>query len=606
MMIDTFRRSVVSVLAVCAVLAAGVAAAGEQAAPRHSDKAYYVAMRDGVSLAVNLYFPTRRQPGAKTPAVLMQTRYGRAGLGTWPRTQRWLDDGFVVVAVDTRGSTASFGRRLTELSPEQVADVDEIVRHVKSQPWSSGQVFVAGQSYAADTADLATSRPAADLVGGVIHETEFDIYAHLMAPGGVINRGFLAAWGKITRGMDLGRGGFDVDAPPRDCVVRASDCAALYPILQPVDDDQDLSRLRAALVGKQRWLSEDLLNITFRDDKGHNGYGLFEISPAAQLDGLRRAKVPVQYWGSWMDGGTAESVLARFRTLKDVPMEVWITGNDHSNVRNADPFLPEVTEPKPAFIDQLDLQTRFVRERLAGAKAVRRINYYVLGAGEFRSTSTWPVADARPWTLHLAGDRALAERAGTAGREVYDVDPTVGTGAKTRWSTQIGTPPAYADRREIDRRLLTFDSAPVEKAIELVGTPVIRLVLSTLSDDPAVFVYLEDVAPDGRVTYLTEGMFRAIHRRPADPSSLPYDQGPAPHSFRRADAELVHPGEVMTLEFPLMPVAALIRAGHRLRVAIAGADKDWFTVYSNGGPERFDIRIGEGGSQVTLPVRPWR
>jgi predicted acyl esterase len=101
-------------------------------------------------------------------------------------------------------------------------------------------------------------------------------------------------------------------------------------------------------------------------------------------------------------------------------------------------------------------------------------------------------------------------------------------------------------------------------------------------------------------------MFRAIHRRPADRSSLPYDQGPAAHSFKRADAELVHPGEVMTLEFPLMPVAALIRPGHRLRLAIAGADKDWFTIYSNGQPERFDVRLGEGGSQLILPARPWR
>lgn len=606
MMIQALRGVLIALLASCAALVASAAAANEGAAQRHSDQAYYVQMRDGVSLAMNLYFPKQRQADAKAPAVLMLTRYGRAGMGRWARTQRWLDDGFVVVVVDTRGSTASFGERLTEFSPEEIADVDDLVRHVKSQPWSSGQVFVAGQSYLADAADLATSRPAAGLLGGVIHESEFDVYAHLIAPGGVINRGFLAEWGKITRGMDLGRSGFDPNAPPRNCLVQVTDCAALYPILQPVDNDPDYARLRAALADKKRWLSEDLLNITFRDDKGHNGYGLFDISPASGLDGLRRTKVPVQYWGSWMDGGTAESVLARFRTLTDVPMEVWITANDHNNYRNADPFFPEVTEPKPALVDQLDLQTRFVREQLAGAKAAREIHYYVLGAGEFRTTSTWPVADARPWTLHLTGGRALAEQAGAAGREVYDVDLTSGTGAKTRWSTQIGTPPAYADRREIDRGLLTFDSAPLDKATEIVGTPVVTLVLSTQSDDPTVFAYLEDVAPDGRVTYVTEGMFRAIHRRPADRSALPYDQGPAAHSFRRADAELVHPGVVMTLEFPLMPVAALIRPGHRLRLAMAGADKDWFTVYSNGGPERFDVRVGAEGSKLTVPVRPWR
>jgi hypothetical protein len=136
-------------------------------------------------------------------------------------------------------------------------------------------------------------------------------------------------------------------------------------------------------------------------------------------------------------------------------MEVWITGNDHSNFRNADPFFPEVIEPKPTLAEQLDLQSRFVRERLAGKKASRQIHYYVLGAGEFRTTSTWPVADAKLWTLHLAADRTLAEQAGVAGRVIDDVDLTVGTVARTRWSTQIGIPPAYADRR-IDRRCRTI------------------------------------------------------------------------------------------------------------------------------------------------------
>jgi len=143
-------------------------------------------------------------------------------------------------------------------------------------------------------------------------------------------------------------------------------------------------------------------------------------------------------------------------------------------------------------------------------------------------------------------------------------------------------------------------------AMEIVGTPVVTLVMASRTDDPAVFTYLEDVAPDGRVTYLTEGTFRAIHRRPASAPTLPYDQGPAAHSFWRRDAELVSPGETMTLEFPMLPTAALLRPGHRLRIAIAGADADWFTLYSKGQPERFDVRVGADGSKLMVPVRPWR
>jgi hypothetical protein len=101
-------------------------------------------------------------------------------------------------------------------------------------------------------------------------------------------------------------------------------------------------------------------------------------------------------------------------------------------------------------------------------------------------------------------------------------------------------------------------------------------------------------------------MLRAVHRRIADPASLPYDQGPAAHSFRRADAMQVTPGEVMEVRFALFPVAALIRSGHRLRVAIAGADRNVFRIYSGGGPDTYTISYGGARqSRLELNLRPW-
>ncbi|MDQ9783506.1 hypothetical protein, partial [Serratia marcescens] len=57
----------------------------------------------------------------------------------------------------------------------------------------------------------------------------------------------------------------------------------------------------------------------------------------------------------------------------------------------------------------------------------------------------------------------------------------------------------------------------------------------------------------------------------------------------------------------LFPTAALIRRGHRLRVAIAGADADTFHVYSNGGPDTFTISYGAGAaSGLEVTTRPWK
>lgn len=63
--------------------------------------------------------------------------------------------------------------------------------------------------------------------------------------------------------------------------------------------------------------------------------------------------------------------------------------------------------------------------------------------------------------------------------------------------------------------------------MELAGWPIVVLQMSAATSDPAVFAYLEDVAPDGTVTYITEGQLRAMNRKIADQDALPYDLGPA-------------------------------------------------------------------------------
>ena len=572
-----------------------------------SDQSYYLTMRDGVRLAVSLYFPDGVAPAKPAPVMFAQTRYGRAkGGGPGPGAQRdfWLKAGYVIAVVDTRGSTASFGGRPVDIGPDEVRDADEIIAHLASRPWSNGKVISWGFSYLADTADFATSRPAPGLVAGVPRETDFDAYLGLFFPGGVANDAFLNAWSEGARQDDLGR---DPDAQ-LDCLARVGDCAKMFPTLQPVDGDEDYKLLRQALAQRgKHWGPEDYAGVTFRDEPGRNGYTMFASSPASALAGIRRERKPVQYWGPWMDGGTAEAALARFRSAPEAPAEVWITAHDHGQRKNSDPFDLARSAPFPSVDEQLKSQADFQARVLGGAKIERTINYYVMGAGVMRRTAVWPPADAATVRLHLAADASLTQAADApAGVDRYEVDFTASTGGTTRWTAQGGPPAAYADRRGADAKLLVYTGPAMTEDMELVGNPVIDLRLASSSNDPAIFVYLEDVAPDGRVTYLTEGQLRALHRKLADPASLPYDQGLAPHSFARADALPVTPGKVMQVKFSLSPTAALIRKGHRLRVAIAGADSSMFRRYPAAGPETFLVHRGGGdGSSLDLPMRRW-
>jgi putative CocE/NonD family hydrolase len=162
----------------------------------------------------------------------------------------------------------------------------------------------------------------------------------------------------------------------------------------------------------------------------------------------------------------------------------------------------------------------------------------------------------------------------------------------------MGQGAAYSGRREADESLLTFTSEPLSSDVHVAGFPVVTLRLATSAADCAVYAYLEDVAPDGAVTYVTEGCLRFVHREttgPPDPSGLG-----VPRSFARADGSAVESGEELDLAVELLPVAALFRAGHRLRVAIAGHDASCFERY---GPsdETFTVRLGRP-SALDLPV----
>lgn len=597
-------------LGACAVSRAELSepAPSMEIAAERSDQSYYLPMRDGVRLALNLYFPSRRIPDARAPVLLIQTRYGRAleaRRGGTPRDiDYFLNAGFVVAIIDTRGSTSSFGPRDVEMSPDERADMDEIIAHLAAQVWSDGRVIAYGVSYMADTAAFAASRPAPGLVAAIPRQLDFDAYTQGFMPGGVQNDFLLYVWGNYTQAIDLGR---SPNEDGLDCVAQVEDCAGLYPLLQPVDDDRDFTLLRQALARRRRWTPEGYVNAPFRDDEGANGFSLFDFSPAAELSGLRRERKPMMVWGSWLDATTADAALSLYRSAPDSPLELWITANNHGHNRNADPFFPTQIDPNPVRDAQMALALDFTNRVLRGQSIERRIHYYVLGAQEFRETSVWPPMGVVAQSFFLAPAGRLSAQAPDAGQVRYDVDFAVGTGENTRWSTQFGPPPGYLDRRDTDARLVVFDSEPMRADTELVGQPVIELDLSVDRNDAAVFVYLEDVAPDGRVTYITEGQLRALHRTPADTAVLPFDQGPAAHSFERADAAPVIAGARMSMRFALNPTAALIRAGHRLRVAIAGADANVFRRYPQEGALAISLHFGGAvPSRLEAPMRPWR
>jgi putative CocE/NonD family hydrolase len=155
-----------------------------------------------------------------------------------------------------------------------------------------------------------------------------------------------------------------------------------------------------------------------------------------------------------------------------------------------------------------------------------------------------------------------------------------------------------------DQKLLTYTSAPLEHDLEITGNPIVTLFISCSTTDGAVFVYLEDVHPDGKVTIVTDGCLRPIFHKMSD-EKPPYWQAGPYRAYRKADANPLEIGKVTELTFDLFPVSYLYRVGHSIRMAISGADADNFVQIPKGEPPAVEFyRNSNFPSSVNLPVFP--
>ncbi len=206
--------------------------------------------------------------------------------------------------------------------------------------------------------------------------------------------------------------------------------------------------------------------------------------------------------------------------------------------------------------------------------------------------------------LNESAQKVKIWRESEGGKDVYRADTTTGMGPYTRFRSvagQLHTPYVYPDRNARDSLLLTYDSEPLPQDVEVTGHPLVHIYLSSSTDDAQVFVYLEDVDKDGKVHYVTEGELRALHRRVRN-DKAPYVKVGPYFSFEREDAEPLIPGEVAELRFSMLPTSYLFRKGHRVRIAIAGADTDQFRNMTNDEPEYTFYRSFKYPSRVELPV----
>ena len=554
--------------------------------PQYKDatiQSLYLPMRDGVRIAIDVALPKDLPADAKLPTVMQLTRYHRAkeGDGLNGLQKFFTSYGYAVVSVDARGTGASFGIWSMPWSRDEIADGGEIVAWVVSQKWSNGRVGAVGNSYGGTTSQMLAvpNHPAVKAV--IPRHYEFDVYTDVAFPGGIFNEWMVKTWDESNHELDL------------------------KPGVKPVDADREKALLKEAIrmhAGNIA-LYEAALKTTFRDDKPFNDFSIDVFSVHSFRKEVERSGVAINNWGSWLDAGTADAIIRSFMTFKN-PQRSVIGAWNHGASQNASPYLTAASEAVRQRFEWLRFFDHYLKGVDTKVLPDRTLYYYTMGEERWKATKSWPPAGSETLRGYFAEGNMLAMSPpkADAGSDKYTVDFEATTGTRNRWTTQLGGQVTYPDRAQQDARLLTYTSAPLTQDMEITGYPVINLQAASTVSDSAFYIYLEEVDETGKVTYLTEGQLRAIHRK-VSKDKPPYWINVPYHSFMKKDAMPLVAGEVTEIKFGLLPVSVLIKKGHRLRVAIAGHDKSVFARLPATGTPVFTIERNKSrASFIELPI----
>jgi putative CocE/NonD family hydrolase len=574
----------------------------------------YLATRDGVRLAIDVYLPLGAE-GLRLPTLVICTPYYRrftlrdgAPAASEPSVSagRYRDffvpRGYALVVVDVRGTGASFGVRESFRSPKERDDYREVVDWIVGQPWSDGAVCATGISYVGAAADFlaSTGHPAVKAIAPLF--SVWDTYSDHYYPGGMLLNRLAQTYDELMVALDHGRG-----------ELLAQFAYYKDPYLAgpaPVDDDPDGVLLQAALAEHlgNFHMPDFIREFAFKEEglSYDRGFSSASFSPYAYCAGVH-PDVAVYSVSGWMDGaGYSNAAIARYLSLPNPRRHLLLGPWDHGARANASPFRSQVEPAFPLFAELLRFFDHYVRGVDTGLEREAPVHYFTMAEERWHAAAQWPPLDDTT-QLYLADDGRLAAEPGIAGEDRYHVDFTLATGSHTRYGrlAAFDVRYYYTEWHGRDARMLCYTGAPLAAAHALSGHPVVTLHLTASEADAALHVYLEDVAPDGVCRYVTEGMLRALHRKEA--SAPPYHQVVGPYrTYARADAAPLVPGQVATLRFALLPTSWQFAAGHRVRLAIAGADADNFGQVPHGRPPVLSIlRGGAHASSLVLP-RPLR
>lgn len=537
-----------------------------------------IPMRDGVKLHSTLY--DTGSPDKPRPVLLLRLPYDQPHF--IDQARRLAKENYIAIIQHCRGrlkSEGHFGFYWGEGD-----DGFDAVIWIRRQPWSDGRVGMWGPSYMGSSQWLAAGA-GTPLTVAAPTASALNFYYNVYLGGAYM--------------LPHARAGFSIDlfGPPTD-IGSSPKWREWYMHLPLADWDKVIGR-------KVPWQMSMIRH--YRPDGFWNGADVTGDVP--------RMDFPAQHIVGYYDFMCRESVrgfqlmckhsASEFsRANQQLILGPWEHSTGHR-------FAGEIDFGPKAEVDVLAENIhwfdRFLKTPPARRKPFPNVRYFSMGENRWYEASTWPpeYAAEKSWYLHSdghantrTGDGSLSTTRPVADEpaDQFQSDPAnpvpcwpeKGKEYRDVWGPVDQAP--GQDRPDV----LVYQTPPLRRPLRIAGSPRMDLYVAADAPDADWVVKLIDVRPDGYAHPLATGIRRGsardseLHRSPLEPGK-----------HYRIEVELGH-------------TAALLDAGHRLCIQIAGSSFPHFerNKHTGEGPEGKETRVAleqvfhsrQEPSRLILPV----
>ncbi|MFT3858921.1 MAG: CocE/NonD family hydrolase [Aquabacterium sp.] len=568
----------------------------------------FITMKNGKKLAVLISVPADakgKQVDGKFPVILTQTAY-RVDTGqllggiilsgntllVGGKDEFMIRRGYISVAVDVLGTGMSDGQSAL-LGEEEQAAYGEAVEWVTKQPWFNGNLGLAGTSYLGITS-LLTAKQRHPAVKAVFTTVPMgDSYRGTVGVGGLLNAEFISLWLPLTHSLSVANDSAIKKYPEYAAQLEAANKEHIASI-----NSWYLPTVTDSLAGKTGLATDD---------------GNF-WSVRSPIEGASQINVPTFIIGATNDIFQRDEPLLYEQLKRNVNTKLVVVPGSHvASVMGAlDGYDTSSSKGAPGS-SKLLLQwfDQYLKGKDTGAAALPNVTQYVqgygtFGADRFARATDWPHPQMAPQRLYLRGDMKLSadkpttkeashtiaepvaaevSYAPSSSGETVKASVNINDGSDcsssyVQWSLGIGglfPKGCYTNSSTVERnqKALVFETAPLQADMYLNGPIQADIWMSASKTQAAIAVRVDDVDGWGTATPISTGLMSAAFRA-VDPTRSRFVNGVMIqpwHPFTVASKLPVVPGVPMLVPVEVFPNAALVRKGHKLRIAISSSNQ---------------------------------